>query len=279
MASVPVLYHAEEGYFSQLARLALAEKGIDYKSHLISLATDEMHEAWFLRTVNPKGMVPAMEHHGKYYTDSSDIMVYVDTLPSDGPKLFPDDSSVMGDRVGHFSDLLGSINVRVVSYGSIFHRHLTVDSQVSPLMTKEKVRARIEGFGKNLAIVQEQNPDLKAGLSGRRGLYDEADTIFDEKRVIAVFEDVDRIFGEVEEELQKRKAEFGDDEYWLCGNTVTVADIHLSCFLHRLTFVGQAQRFYLSKRPLMTDYYNRILQRNSFRVACGDANSRFLKTK
>lgn len=73
--------------------------------------------------------------------------------------------------------------------------------------------------------------------------------------------------------------ETGDDEYWLCGNTVTVADIHLSCFLHRLTFVGQAQRFYLSKRPLVTDYYNRILQRNSFRVACGEANSRFLKTK
>lgn len=69
--------------------------------------------------------------------------------------------------------------------------------------------ARIEGFGKNLDLVQKENPDLKAGLSGRRGLYDEADVIFDEKRVIAVFDDVDRIFAEVEEELQKRKAEFG----------------------------------------------------------------------
>lgn len=67
--------------------------------------------------------------------------IHLQIIPE--PKLFPDDSSVIADRVGHFSDLLGSINVRVVSYGSIYHRHLTVDSQVSPLMTKEKVRGKL----------------------------------------------------------------------------------------------------------------------------------------
>lgn len=67
----------------------------------------------------------------------------------------------------------------------------------------------------------------------------------------------------------------GDAEYWLCGKTFTIADIYLSCLLHRLTFVGQAERLFLSKRPLLTDYYNRVLLRKSFRKECVYANNVF----
>ena len=69
--------------FFQKARLAFAEKGVRYKSHLVNLATGEVHSLKYLENVNPKGTVPAMEHLGDFFTDSKDIIEYVDSLPSE----------------------------------------------------------------------------------------------------------------------------------------------------------------------------------------------------
>ena len=65
----------------------------------------------------------------------------------------------------------------------------------------------------------------------------------------------------------------GDEEYWLCSSTFTIADIYLSCLLHRLTFVGQSESIFLSKRPITSDYYQRVLKRKSFIQECAYANS------
>eukprot|EP00057_Strongylocentrotus_purpuratus_P010933 XP_011665407.1 PREDICTED: ganglioside-induced differentiation-associated protein 1 [Strongylocentrotus purpuratus] len=256
----------------QRARLSFAEKGIKYKSHVINLMAGEVHEEWFLRKINPKGQVPAMEHQGQFYRDSCDIIEYVDTLPSNKPKLCPDDSSDMSKKVGYYREKLESINVFAVSFGSLYHRHLTVNALAPNFISKDSIKERFTAVGKNLTSLQEKSPDLVAGLSERKG---NTDIIFDEEKVIAILNDVDGILGEIEEELQKQKAYFGDAEYWLCGKTFTIADIYLSCLLHRLTFVGQAERLFLSKRPLVTDYYNHVLLRKSFRKECVYANNMF----
>ncbi|XP_054772545.2 ganglioside-induced differentiation-associated protein 1-like [Lytechinus pictus] len=275
MSSVPVLYHAESSFYSQRARLSFAEKGIRYKSHLINLVSGEVHEEWFLRKINPKGQVPAMEHLGQFYTDSRDIIEYVDTLPSDRPKLCPDGTTEYARKVKYYRDKIESINIPVVSFGSLYHRHLTVNAKAPSFFSKEQVKEKLAASEKHMASVQESCPDLKVFLNRRKEMSKMMDVIQDEEKVIAVLNDADRTLGEIEEELQKQKGHFGDAEYWLCGETFTIADIFLSCVLHRLTFVGQAHRLFISKRPLVTDYYNRVLVRKSFRKECMYANSAF----
>ncbi|XP_030839505.1 ganglioside-induced differentiation-associated protein 1 [Strongylocentrotus purpuratus] len=259
MSSVPVLYHAEASFYSQRARLSFAEKGIKYKSHVINLMAGEVHEEWFLRKINPKGQVPAMEHQGQFYRDSCDIIEYVDTLPSNKPKLCPDDSSDMSKKVGYYREKTG--------IHQCFCRLVWLIVPPSP--DCQRLGSRFTAVGKNLTSLQEKSPDLVAGLSERKG---NTDIIFDEEKVIAILNDVDGILGKSKRNCRNRKR---DAEYWLCGKTFTIADIYLSCLLHRLTFVGQAERLFLSKRPLVTDYYNRVLLRKSFRKECVYANNMF----
>ena len=70
-------------FLTKQARLAFAEKGIRYKSRWVALLSGENHSLKYIRNVNSKGTVPAMEHRGVFYTDSKDIIEYVDTLPSE----------------------------------------------------------------------------------------------------------------------------------------------------------------------------------------------------
>ena len=62
--------------------MACAEKSIEFESHVIRFDKAENNCPWFLREVNPKGTVPAMKHGDRSFTDSWDIVVYVDSLPS-----------------------------------------------------------------------------------------------------------------------------------------------------------------------------------------------------
>ena len=61
-------------------------------------------------------------------------------------------------------------------------------------------------------------------------------------------------------------------ENWLCGDRFSIADVYLSVLLHRLVFVGLAEQLFLSKRPLLRNYYQRVLERPSFKEKCLHVN-------
>jgi len=59
--------------------LALAEKGIPYRSHQVNLGVSENYTSWFLK-INPKAQVPVLEDNDKYIIDSAAIIRYLDDV-------------------------------------------------------------------------------------------------------------------------------------------------------------------------------------------------------
>ncbi len=70
-------------------RIALNHKGLKYEPVLVSLPKAEHLEAMY-RSVNPQGLVPALEDTGRVLTQSLAIIEYLDEVHP-GPKLLPAD--------------------------------------------------------------------------------------------------------------------------------------------------------------------------------------------
>lgn len=81
------------GYFrsstSFRVRMALALKGLDYRSISVNLLEKE-HQGEAYRAVNPQGLVPSLVHQGKTLTQSMAILEYLD-------ETFPQDAIIYGD--------------------------------------------------------------------------------------------------------------------------------------------------------------------------------------
>ena len=92
------LYHYQESLCSQMVRIALAEKGYDWTSHVIRLEEVTLHGdnlADDYLAINPKGQVPTLLHNGKPVYDSYEIIRYLDSIePTSGARLLPADPEI-----------------------------------------------------------------------------------------------------------------------------------------------------------------------------------------
>jgi len=87
------LYHYEESLCSQMVRIALCEKQLEWKSHPVKLE-EVFHTGNNLGEylkVNPKGRVPTLVHNGAPVYDSYHIIRYLDNCcPESGERLAPE---------------------------------------------------------------------------------------------------------------------------------------------------------------------------------------------
>ncbi|KNG95113.1 glutathione S-transferase family protein [Pseudaestuariivita atlantica] len=78
------LWHAPMSSCSQRVRIALAETGADWHSHVINLGRDE-HASAAYQAIHPQGLVPAYAEDGRLFIDSVDIIAEVaPDLATDG---------------------------------------------------------------------------------------------------------------------------------------------------------------------------------------------------
>jgi glutathione S-transferase len=82
------LYHSINSVCAQKVRIALAEKGLECKEHMMTLHGDQFDPA-YLR-LNPNGVVPTLIHDGKPVIESSVILYYIDEAFPENP-LMPRD--------------------------------------------------------------------------------------------------------------------------------------------------------------------------------------------
>jgi glutathione S-transferase len=76
-------YHNINSVCAQKVRIALNEKGLDAKEHLLTLRGDQHDPAY--RKLNPNGVVPTLVHDGKPIIESSLILYYLDDAFPDPP--------------------------------------------------------------------------------------------------------------------------------------------------------------------------------------------------
>lgn len=70
------LWHAPMSSCSQRVRIALAETGQDFQSHLVNLEQDE-HATPAYMAIHPDGVVPALVDDGRVFIESIDIIRHV----------------------------------------------------------------------------------------------------------------------------------------------------------------------------------------------------------
>jgi glutathione S-transferase len=80
------LYHSVNSVCAQKVRVALAEKGLEYESHLMTLRGDQFDPGYM--KLNPNGVVPTLVHDGRAVIESSVILYYLDEV-FPGPPLMP----------------------------------------------------------------------------------------------------------------------------------------------------------------------------------------------
>ena len=87
------LYANPFSHCSRKVRLALEEKGIDYRYRKIDLIETGSYETLspnYLK-INPSGLVPTLVHDGRPIYESDEILVYIDSLTK-SPTLIPENS-------------------------------------------------------------------------------------------------------------------------------------------------------------------------------------------
>ncbi len=82
------LYHSVNSVCAQKVRVVLAEKGLEYREHLMTLRGDQFDPAYM--KLNPSAVVPTLVHDGRPVIESSVILYYLDeAFPQ--PPLMPKD--------------------------------------------------------------------------------------------------------------------------------------------------------------------------------------------
>lgn len=82
------LYHSVNSVCAQKVRVVLAEKGLEYREHLMTLRGDQFDERYM--KLNPNAVVPTLVHDGRPVIESSVILYYLDEAFPE-PPLMPRD--------------------------------------------------------------------------------------------------------------------------------------------------------------------------------------------
>ncbi|MFL6798610.1 MAG: glutathione S-transferase family protein [Xanthobacteraceae bacterium] len=96
------LYHSINSVCAQKVRIALAEKGLAAKEHLMTLRGDQFDPAYL--KLNPNAVVPTLVHDGTPVTESSVILYYIDEAFPQSPLMPPE--PLARAQVRHYNKLI-----------------------------------------------------------------------------------------------------------------------------------------------------------------------------
>ena len=228
------LYHADMSTCAQKVRLAMAEKGLDWESHLFNLRHRDQHQPDYLK-LNPNGVVPTLVDDGTVIIESTVICEYLDDAypnPTLRP-VAPAERARMRqwtkwlDEVLHYYTgvLSGSIAFR--------HQHLA--------RPKDELKAYIDGIP-DPKRRERQRQQIELGMDAPQ--FTEAVLTFD------------KFVTDLEGQLKQTE--------WMAGNSYSLAEIGYTPYLIRL---DELQLWsWMDDKPLVTNLYERIKARPNFKA-------------
>jgi glutathione S-transferase len=222
------LYHSVNSVCAQKVRVALAEKNLEFRSHLMTLRGDQFDPEYM--KLNPNAVVPTLIHDGRVVIESSVILYYLDeAFPT--PPLMPRDL--------HQRAKVRIVNKLVDEYVHNSCTILTFATAFRPWfagLTGEQIEQR-----------------LAKSPSKKRTEY---------KRDVALY-GLDSKFArealEHHEKLLRLIDEAGGG--WLAGAEFSLADVAVIPYVLRLELLRMSRLW--DKRPGVASWYKRALARPS----------------
>ncbi len=234
------LFHFPPSLCSQKVRLALAEKGVDWTSRLVNIGPPlENYEPWYAR-LNPRMVVPTLQHDDTVVTDSARIIRYIDEHYP-GPDL---SGGARRDEVDEYIRLQDGLKIREIVYSP--------KPGLIGMLSKGSFEKRLATLARHAAA----NPDLEE-------LYTER------VREVRRWREVSHSPEQVAAELQRVKdavARVDDavaDSEFLVGDTYTLADVAWTVILARLEMLKLSSGW-ADEAPNVARYYARMKSRPTF---------------
>lgn len=228
------LYHFDRSSAARKVRIALAEKGLEWKSHILdtTVARREHLDADYLR-LNPRGVVPTLIHDGKAVRESQVILEYLeDVFPE--PRLRPADP---------FDRAQMRLWTKLTDEGMhLQSRTLAVCIYMRQLHAAAGAEA-VEAYYQAMPEAARRQNDLtniEHGLDSP--LLGEA---------VAYFK---KIFHEIDSALA--------DNPWLAGESFSLADISIGVYVTRLSGLGMAPLW--GDLVELNDWHERFRSRPSY---------------
>lgn len=228
------LYHGRTSVCSVKARLALAEKGVEFDSKLMTLRGDQYDPAYI--KLNPNAVVPTLVHDGNVLIESTVIMHYAnDAFP--GPPLMPTDAlnrakvhlttKLMDEYVHNCCTVLTFATANRAHLQKLSPQELEANLAQSPSRSRSEAKRQVVQLGLDAPLVVES---LK--VHGKL---------------------LDRIEGAMQQ---------GD---YLAGDSYSLADAAATPYVWRLDMLRLSHLW--DQRPGVAAWYKRMRARPSFQTA------------
>jgi glutathione S-transferase len=222
------LFHSVNSVCAQKVRVALAEKGLEYRDRLMTLRGDQFDPQYM--KLNPNAVVPTLIHDGKPVIESSVILYYIDeAFPT--PPLMP-------------RDPLERAKVRLVNklVDEYVHNSCTILTFATAFrpwfagLTGEQIEQRLA-----------KSPSKKRTEYKRDVALNGLDSKFAREAL------------EYHEKLLKLIDEAGGG--WLAGSELSLADIAVIPYVLRLELLRMSRLW--DGHPGVASWYKRMLARPS----------------
>lgn len=233
------LYHAPPSFYSQVARLVLAEKGVPHEQQVVlpGPPSFETYAPWYMR-LNAGGTVPTLVIDDEPIDDSRKILHAVDAR-FDGPALVPSDEPSRAE-MERWLDRAYELPERILAYGS---------SKFKALGTKVNHRRR-----RALLAHRTHSPELREAYETK---LSDIEAFLTETHDPALVEATEQRYDQALDALDHHLAE----RRYICGQTYTLADVVWTVTVARQLMLGRTP---FSQRPALSTWYGRMKSRPSF---------------
>lgn len=236
-----VLYDHVGSVCSQMARLALVEKGVQFTRRSVDIMqTAEQFEPWYV-TLNPRAVVPTLRLDDEIVCDTIRIVNRIDAQ-FDGPELRACDPSLVQEWLEE---------IMSVHYGVLLYCDQLDENRSAPTIVER---------GRQLRRLRELHPE-HAQLLDRR--------LEGNARLQAILKDADRVEEHVDSarDLVEQMNSALQGRKYLAGPAFSLADCFAVAALARFQLHGFAHWWEHGENANVADYYERMKARESFHQA------------
>ena len=222
------LYHNINSVCAQKVRIALAEKGLPYVEHLLTLQGDQNDPAYM--KLNPNGVVPTLVHDGNVVVESSLILYYIDDAFPDSP-LMPR-APVARHRVRLYNKLIDEY----------MHNACTIMTFATAF------RPRFLKMSREQWLAEINKAPLKRRAEYKRGVIEHG---LDSEFVADALGQHQKMISWMAEDLRKSP--------YLAGDAFTNADCAVIPYILRLELLKLGAMY--QQEPAVADWWGRVRER------------------